>query len=85
MDILAEANERRAAGSDVLSLCVGEPMGGAPEPVLAAAAQALEHSPLGYTEALGLPELRAAVAGHYRRWYDVDVDPGRIVITTGSS
>ncbi|MBU4336967.1 MAG: aminotransferase class I/II-fold pyridoxal phosphate-dependent enzyme, partial [Actinobacteria bacterium] len=85
MDILAEANERRAAGADVLSLCVGEPMGGAPEPVLAAAAAALADSPLGYTEALGLPELRAAVAGHYRRWYDVDVDPERVVITTGSS
>lgn len=85
MDILEEANARRAAGEDVLTLCVGEPMGGAPQPVLDAAAAALTEQSLGYTEALGLPQLRRAVAEHYGRWYDVDVDPARVVITTGSS
>jgi aspartate/methionine/tyrosine aminotransferase len=41
--------------------------------------------PLGYTVALGLPELRAGIAGLYRRWYGVDLDPARVVVTTGSS
>jgi aspartate/methionine/tyrosine aminotransferase len=85
MDILAAANARRAAGADVLNLCLGEPSGGAPQVVLDAAADALAARPLGYTEALGLPELRTAVAGHYRTWYGVEVDPARVVITTGSS
>jgi len=40
---------------------------------------------LGYTESLGAPALRRAIAEHYGRWYDVAVDPARVAVTTGSS
>ena len=40
---------------------------------------------LGYTVALGLPELRAAIATHYGHTYDLHVDPEEVVVTTGSS
>lgn len=85
MEVLAAANARRAAGESVLNLCVGEPSSGAAEPVRERAIEILRSGDLGYTEALGAPALREAIAGHYRRWYDVDVSPGRVAVTTGSS
>jgi aspartate/methionine/tyrosine aminotransferase len=85
MQVLATANERRAAGHDVLNLCAGEPSTGASDVVREKAADLLRHADLGYTEAMGVPALRREIAGHYRRWYDVEVDPARIAVTTGSS
>ena len=46
---------------------------------------ALEAGTLGYTEALGLPELRRAIADLYADWYEAEVDPGRIAVTVGAS
>lgn len=85
MEVIAAANARRATGADVLNLCAGEPSGGAPGAVREAAAAALAGGSLGYTEALGMPALRAEIAAHYRRWYGVDVDPGSVAVTTGAS
>lgn len=85
MDIVAAANARRAAGQSVLNLCVGEPATGASDVVRERAVQLLAGGDLGYTEALGSPAMRQAIAGHYRAWYDVDVDPARVAVTTGSS
>lgn len=85
MEVIAAANARRAAGADVLNLCAGEPSGGAPAAVREAAAAALAGGSLGYTEALGMPALRAEIAAHYRRWYGVEVDPGSVAVTTGAS
>ncbi|MEU2198556.1 aminotransferase class I/II-fold pyridoxal phosphate-dependent enzyme [Isoptericola sp. NPDC019482] len=85
MQVLAEANERRAAGHDVLNLCAGEPSTGASDVVREKAAELLRTADLGYTESMGVPALRREIAGHYRRWYDVEVDPARIAVTTGSS
>ena len=85
MEVLAVANARRAAGADVISLCAGQPLGGASAVVRERAASLLAHGDVGYTEALGTPVLRAAIAEHYGRWYDVDLDPARVAVTTGSS
>ncbi|MEG3614007.1 pyridoxal phosphate-dependent aminotransferase [Isoptericola haloaureus] len=85
MEVLAAANTRRSAGHDVLNLCAGEPSTGASDVVRERAAEILRRADLGYTEAMGVPALREEIAGHYRRWYGLDVDPGRIAVTTGSS
>jgi aspartate/methionine/tyrosine aminotransferase len=86
MSILDRIAAMRAAGRDVISLCAGEPSGGAPSDVRERAARALaDGEDLGYTQTLGLPPLRGAVAGHYRRWYDLEVDPASVAITTGAS
>ena len=86
MAILDRIGTLRAAGRDVVSLCAGEPSGGAPTDVREAAARAVTAAgDLGYTAPLGLPELRTAVAAHYRRWYGIEVDPARVAITTGAS
>lgn len=85
MEILAAANARRAAGEDILSLCAGEPAAGASEVVRNQAIEVLRTEDLGYTEPLGVPALRQEIAEHYKRWYQVDVDPAQVAITTGSS
>jgi aspartate/methionine/tyrosine aminotransferase len=85
MDVLRAANAREAAGDDILHLEVGQPSTPAPAGVLAAARAALGRETLGYTDALGVPALREAIAAHYRRSYGVALDPARIVVTTGSS
>ncbi len=85
MRVLAAADARRRRGLEVFDFSAGQPATGAPEPVLAAARRALSGDRIGYTGALGLPELREAVAAHYRTRYELTVDPANVVITTGSS
>ena len=85
MEVLRDANERAARGENVLHLEVGQPSTGAPRAVIEAAKRALDSDQLGYTEALGIPPLRQRIARHYRDMYGVNVDPARVVATTGSS
>ncbi|KAA2260102.1 pyridoxal phosphate-dependent aminotransferase [Solihabitans fulvus] len=85
MDVVSAAARRARTHGDVISLCVGQPASAAPAPVRAAAVEALSANTLGYTEQLGIPELRAAIAGHYDRQYGLAVDPDDVVVTTGSS
>jgi aspartate/methionine/tyrosine aminotransferase len=84
MDVMAAAARIEAAGGRVIHMEVGQPAAPAPATALAAARTALGGA-LGYTEALGLPQLRAGIARHYGENYGIDLDPGRVVVTTGSS
>ena len=85
MDVLREANRLAHEGADILHLEVGQPSTGAPEGVVAEATRLLRASPLGYTDALGLPKLRERIAGHYADAYGVAVDPARVAVTVGAS
>ncbi|HVC57252.1 MAG TPA: aminotransferase class I/II-fold pyridoxal phosphate-dependent enzyme [Stellaceae bacterium] len=85
MDVMRAANQREAAGHHVIHLEVGQPGTPAPPQVLEAARAALAENRIGYTDALGIAPLRAAIARHYREQYGVAVDAGEIVVTTGSS
>jgi aspartate/methionine/tyrosine aminotransferase len=86
MSILDRVAALRAAGRDIVSLCAGEPASGAPTDVREAAQRWLAgDDPLGYTGPLGAADLRKAIAGHYGRWYDLDVDPSAVAVTTGAS
>jgi len=86
MDVLAAAAQRRRTHGDLVNMAAGQPYTPASQPVLAAARAALEDPlQLGYTVALGIHELRAAIAEHYRRWYDLDVIADDVIVTTGSS
>ena len=85
MDVWLAAAERQRTHGDLVNLSAGQPSAGAPAPVRAAAAAALEHNPLGYTVALGIPELRAAIAGAYQARHGIAVDADDVVVTTGSS
>jgi len=85
MDVWLAAAERQRSHGDLVNLSAGQPSVGAPEPVRAAAAAALAADTLGYTVALGIPELRSAIAGSYADRYGLSVDPDDVVVTTGSS
>jgi aspartate/methionine/tyrosine aminotransferase len=85
MRVFEAAAARRASGQPVFNLSAGQPSTRAPKAVLAAAHRALDAELLGYTAALGIPELRSAIATHYRRTYGLDVDPAQVAATTGSS
>jgi aspartate/methionine/tyrosine aminotransferase len=81
MDVLERANEL----DDVVHLEVGEPDFEPPEAVFETAISSLRDGNTNYTAARGKPELRRAIAAHYDREYGVAVDPGRIVVTPGTS
>jgi aspartate/methionine/tyrosine aminotransferase len=85
MEVMRAAAEREKSGADVLHMEVGQPGTGAPEGVVDAARVALKDHRLGYTVALGIPELRQAIALHYKDYYGVAVPAERVVVTTGSS
>lgn len=85
MQVMKAAAERAATGAEVLHMEVGQPSTGAPEGVLRAAEVALRSGPLGYTDATGVPELRARIARHYDEQYGLSVDPARVVVATGAS
>ena len=86
MQVLAAANARAAAGGDVLHLEVGEPSGGPPALAIEAARAALlDGTGLGYSEALGLPRLREAIARHIEERYGIMVPARRIAVTMGAS
>ncbi|MGI9386683.1 MAG: pyridoxal phosphate-dependent aminotransferase [Methyloligellaceae bacterium] len=85
MDVLRVANEKMAEGEDVIHMEVGQPGTSAPARVIEAAHNALDNFTLGYTDALGIPELRERIAGHYKRQYGIDVSADRVVVTSGSS
>jgi aspartate/methionine/tyrosine aminotransferase len=85
MDVMAAAARIEAAGGHVIHMEVGQPAAPAPKTAIRAAQQALELGRIDYTSALGIPSLRERIARHYRDTYATEVDPGRIVVTTGSS
>ena len=85
MDVWLAAAERQRTHGDLVNLSAGQPSAGAPAPVLAAARKVLDTGNLGYTVALGIPELRAAIAGSYAEKYGLAVDVDDVVLTTGSS
>jgi aspartate/methionine/tyrosine aminotransferase len=85
MDVMAAAARIEAAGGHVIHMEVGQPAAPAPECAIRAARAALAARRLGYTEALGIPTLRARIARHYAERHGLAIDPGRVVVTTGSS
>jgi aspartate/methionine/tyrosine aminotransferase len=85
MDVWAAAGERQRTHGDLVNLSAGQPSTPAPGAVRVAAVAAIQGDVLGYTVALGVPALRAAIAGHCARAYGIDVAPDEVVVTTGSS
>ncbi|WP_344425491.1 pyridoxal phosphate-dependent aminotransferase [Pseudonocardia ailaonensis] len=85
MDVWAAAAERQRLHGDLINLSAGQPSTPAPAAVRARAADALATEVLGYTTALGIPELRAGIAGHHGHAYGIAVDPDEVVVTTAGS
>lgn len=85
MELLTRAKALEAEGRDIIHMEVGEPDFPTPQPIIAAAQAHLAGGRVFYTPALGLPELREAIAGFYQTRYGLDIPAARIVVTAGAS
>ncbi len=85
MEVMRAADARAVSGEAVYHMEVGQPGTRAPQGALLAAEEALRAQRLGYTDAQGVPEIRAAIAKRYQDYYGLAVAPARVVATTGSS
>lgn len=85
MDVMEAARAAEAEGRPIIHMEVGQPSTPAPTAARAALVDAMESDALGYTVALGLPALREGIAKLYKDWYNLDLNPERVVVTPGSS
>ncbi|HVL81545.1 MAG TPA: pyridoxal phosphate-dependent aminotransferase [Actinomycetota bacterium] len=85
MELLDRARAMQDKGLDIVHLEVGEPDLPAPAAATRAGMSAVREGRTRYTPSAGLPELRAELARTLAIEHDVDIDPARVLITTGSS
>lgn len=85
MELAKMAAELEKTGRHIIHMGIGEPDFTAAQPVIDAASRAMADGKMQYTSALGIPDLRAAIAQHYKTVYGLDVAPNRIVVTAGAS
>ena len=85
MEVLEKAHELERQGRNIIHLEVGEPDFPTPRCICEAAQEAMEKGETHYTHSLGILELREAICEHYREKYGVHVDPGQIIVTSGTS
>ena len=85
MELMAKAKALEAQGRDIVHMEVGEPDFPTPQPVIDAAQRFIAGGQVHYTHALGLPQLREAIARFYQDRYRVSVPPERIIVTAGAS
>jgi len=85
MDVMENARKAEDRGEDIIHMEVGQPGTAAPIKAQQALIRQMRNDSLGYTVALGLPALRSRISRLYGEWYNVDLDPKRVVVTSGSS
>jgi aspartate/methionine/tyrosine aminotransferase len=85
MDVMAAAAQLESQGVHIVHMEVGQPAAPAPQTARAAARAVLDKGAIKYTEASGLPSLRARIARYYGERHGATIDPARVVVTTGSS
>ena len=85
MDVMEAAREAEESGRRIIHMEVGQPGTPAPKQATNSVVESMTNNNLGYTVALGLPELRKRISELYGEWYNVDINPKRIAITPGSS
>jgi aspartate/methionine/tyrosine aminotransferase len=85
VELFTRARQLEAEGRDIIHMEVGEPDFPTPAPIANAAVDAIKSGKTFYTESLGLPALREAIANFYATKYGLTVTSARIVVTNGAS
>lgn len=85
MDVLERAQQLEREGRSIVHLEIGEPDFPTPECICEGARDAIAGGKTHYTHSLGVLELREAICAHYLERYGVAVEPGRILVTSGTS
>src|SRR4249919_3315987 len=82
--IAAKAGKLRAEGVDVVNFSAGEPDFDTPEPIKAAAVEALRRGMTKYTDVRGIEPLREAVAQKYQREYGLTYRKEDVLVSCGA-
>ncbi|WDP87315.1 MAG: pyridoxal phosphate-dependent aminotransferase [Desulfobacter sp.] len=85
MDVLEKIHKMEAQGIDVIHMEIGEPDFNVPQCVNDVSVEALSQNETSYTHSLGDLRLREAISAYHKRTYGTDVDPGHILVTSGTS
>ena len=85
MALLARAKELEAQGKDIVHMEIGEPDFPTPKPIVEAGIAAIREGNVHYTSALGLPQLRDAIAKFYQSRYQQKISDQQVVVTPGAS
>ena len=85
IDMLTKANNLKLKGKDIIHMDVGEPGVSTPSHILKYAKEIVGKKKIGYTESIGIPELRQKISDHYKFWYDQEVSSNCIAVTSGAS
>ena len=85
MDVMEQARKEELLGRDIIHMEVGQPGTSAPSGAIIELTKKINSEPLGYTVALGIPELRKKISSLYKDWYGLDINPDRVIVTSGSS
>jgi len=83
LSVTARVAELRAAGKDIIGLGAGEPDFNTPEPISAAAIEAIRAGFTRYTAVDGTPELKQAIIAKFRRDNGLDYAPKQILVSCG--
>ena len=85
MDVMEAALKLERMGKSIIHMEVGQPCNGADSEALSKFSSVLNSSNLGYSSTLGLPELRTGISKLYKKQYNLDINPNRVIVTSGSS
>ena len=73
MDVMEQARKEELLGRDIIHMEVGQPGTPAPSGAIIELTKKINSEPLGYTVALGIPELRKKISSLYKDWYGLDI------------
>jgi aspartate/methionine/tyrosine aminotransferase len=85
MELMERAFAMERDGHRVIHLEIGEPGFAPPRAAVEACVRAIESGKTRYTDSRGLAELREAIAEDRTRRFGVEVDPDRVLVTSGTS
>jgi aspartate aminotransferase len=78
-----KARALKAAGRDVIGLGAGEPDFDTPDNIKEAAIAAIRRGESKYTAVEGIPPLREAICGKFKRENGLDYKPSQVIVGTG--
>ena len=85
MEILEEAQKLEGSGKEIIHLEIGEPTQEVDEKIVKNGLKALKEKKYKYSSSLGIPELRKLISEDYKTNFNLNIEPERIILTSGSS
>lgn len=85
MEIMEKIHKMEASGIDVIHMEIGEPDFNVPKCVKNVSIEAFLANETHYTHSLGDIRLREAISEYHKTTYNTTIDPGQILVTSGTS